>query len=90
MVQWLRIYLPVQGVGSIPVQGTKIPHVSGQLSPHTATREAPMHCNKDPEQPKLFLKKVRTRGSGKVRARLNWRQASRGDKAGLQWSFRPR
>ena len=43
------------GMGLIPVRGTKVPHVSGQLSLHTGTREAPVHLNKDPEQPKLFF-----------------------------------
>ena len=40
MVQWLRIYLAMQGSLSdlIPGGGTKIPHASEQLSLNTATR----------------------------------------------------
>ena len=34
VVQWLKIHLPVQGLG------TKIPHSMGQLSPKAATTEA--------------------------------------------------
>ena len=53
------------GVGLIPVRGAKVPHVSGQLSPHAATREAPLHLNKDPEQPKLFFFKGKNMGEWK-------------------------
>ena len=48
VVQWLRIYLAMQGnVGSIPGRGTKIPHALVQLRPQAPTTE-PVHHQKDP------------------------------------------
>ena len=38
VVQWLRIHLATEGVGSIPGQRTKIPHALGQLSPTVQLR----------------------------------------------------
>ena len=45
--------------GSVPGAGTKIPRASGKLNLHTSTAE-PLHCNKDPAQPKFFLKNTLT------------------------------
>ena len=40
MVQWLRICLPMQGIGLlIPGQGTKIPHAAEQLRMCVVTTE---------------------------------------------------
>jgi len=60
VVQWLRICLPMQGIGLYPWLGIKIPQLWGNESPSATAREAPpfhnqrkpAYPNKDPAQPK--------------------------------------
>ena len=49
-MQRLRMTVVLEGVYHLR---PKIPHATGQLSLCAATREVPMHQNKDTEQPKF-------------------------------------